>query len=213
MANRDDLSLKIPAYLRGELSSADAKLISSMANKDADFAADIEFQKTIRSGLKQNADTQMGLEFGWARLSKAIDEDSTEAKTTDQTPVKHMADLHSPGKAPSRVWQYAAALLACIVIAQTAFMSLDRDSDTSEKYIMVGSAQSGYHLTVKLKEAAPAKDVIASLKQHDAVVISGEALDGEYKIAFSDIESCQNFLTHMDNDNDLFETYTACQYR
>ena len=213
MANRDDLSLKIPAYLRGELSSADAKLISSMANKDADFAADIEFQKTIRSGLKQNADTQMGLEFGWARLSKAIDEDSTEAKTTDQTPVKHMADLHSPRKSPSPVWQYAAALLACIVIAQTAFMSLDRDSDPNEKYVMVGNTQSGYHLTVKLKEAAPAKDVIASMKQHDAVVISGEAFDGEYKIAFSDIESCQNFLAHMGNDNDLFETYTACQYR
>ena len=52
MTGKNDISLKIPAYLRGELSDAEVKEIEAFAKRDPEIAAEIEFQKAIGEALK-----------------------------------------------------------------------------------------------------------------------------------------------------------------
>ena len=77
MMDHDALSLKIPAYLRGELSQDEEAEIETLAGKDVNFAADISFQKAIGTVLKTESKTQTDTQFGWAKLSRAIDADVT----------------------------------------------------------------------------------------------------------------------------------------
>lgn len=201
MTERDDLSLKIPAFLRGELSPEQAQEIEALAAMDADFAADLEFQKALGLNLKAGAGDDTGLEFGWARLSKAID-----AETAPIEIANH--------RTPVRLWQYAAAALACIVVGQSVFIGLgaDRGADkgAEDQYVMAGNSETTAHISVRLIETATTKSLTEFLTKHDAVVASGPDEKSQYRIVFADTTACETAQTTLDQNNGLFVTATSC---
>ena len=125
MIKRDELSLLIPAFLRGELTAREQKEIESLAETDEAFAADIEFQKAIVEAFDSGAEKPQDTEFGWARLSRAIDEASPN---TLPTPAND--------RAPRKFWQYAAALLAATTVTQGVILMNSQSTDTEPQYVM-----------------------------------------------------------------------------
>jgi len=115
---KDEMSLKIPAYLRGDLSDTERQELESYAAENAEFSADIEFQKQLKSAIKDSHDGFVPGEMGWARLSKAMKAESSDLSSSghnDQIVATDMVDDKS--KAP-KFWRYAAAILAVAVIGQ-----------------------------------------------------------------------------------------------
>jgi anti-sigma factor RsiW len=72
--NRDKLD--IAAYIRGDISAEDEAVFEALIREDTDFAAEVAFQKTLRETLRSDAPPKQDTAFGWARLSKAIDEET-----------------------------------------------------------------------------------------------------------------------------------------
>lgn len=196
MTDRDAFSLKIPAFLRGELSPEEMAEIEVMAAEDLEFSADIEFQKALRLSLKEGAEPDMGLEFGWARLSKAIEADV-------EPPIEAAND-----RAPTRIWQYAAALLASIVVGQAVFMGSDKGSD--DQYVMAGNAESAVSISVTLNAQATTKSLTNFLTTYDGVLTAGPDAAGQYRIAFADAKSCDAAQEQLNGDSEIVEIYTAC---
>jgi len=203
MTKFDELSLKIPAFLRGELTDVEMAEIKAFAGGNPEFAADLEFQKSLGQSLKEDAPDAQGLEFGWARLSKAIDEEPA---------ANAVPGMAANDPAPSRFWQYAAAFLACMVIGQTAFMGLG-GNDSNDIYQMAGENEAGFAMTVQINASATGKALTDFLTARDGVVTSGPDKDGQYRIAFGDQESCETARSGLAVTDALFKTYSACGER
>ncbi len=205
MTYRDKLSLNIPAFLRGELSHAEVEEIEALAQQDPDFAADIAFQKSLRDTLKNDDVSDSGLEFGWARLSKAIDADT-------QGPVAAPASspMAANDRQPKRFWQYAAACLACVAIGQAAFMNLRSDASSDDQYFMAGKSETSISMRVSLNDDVVAKSLTDFLISHDGLVTSGPDSRETYLVTFANIKSCDAVTDLLSQENVFFETYTAC---
>lgn len=201
MTYRDELSLKIPAFLRGELSEVEIKEIETLARDDADFAADIEFQKSLGVCLKAGNRSDSSLEVGWARLSKAIDAEM------EQSPAIPIA---ANDRGPKRFWQYAVACLACVVIGQAAFMTLRTADVANDQYIMAGHSETGVTIQVKLNDEISAKSLTDFLMTYDGVVTSGPDATGKYLVTYADMKSCEAAADSLSDDNEFFETFSAC---
>ena len=130
MTQNDQNNLDILAYLRGELSGEALTRIEALIAEDADFAADVEFQRTLRQTLQGSEQAETSSEFGWARLSKAID---AEAKTQAEADILPAANDRQK---PIQFWKYAALFLACAMFGQTYLMASTKSGDTNDKYFM-----------------------------------------------------------------------------
>ena len=197
MNNRDILSLKIPAYLRGELSQDEKTEIETLEATDKEFAADIEFQKSLGISLKDVGGVDPSSEFGWARLSKAIDAESDTPEAAND-------------RAPSRFWQYAAAILVGIVLTQTLFLTRASDIGSQDRYVMAGENSAGFVMTVTLDETATTKALTTFLTTYQGIVTSGPNERGHYLIAFADEGSCETSQSQLTKETGLFETYSTC---
>lgn len=199
MSYNDEHSLNIPAYLRGELSTEKRQALEALIASDPTFAADVEFQKSLRDNLKENTDNEFNTEFGWARLSKAIDADAAE-----QSPV-----AANDSVMPSKIWQYAAALLACIAIGQGYLLSTNTSSN-EDKYYIAGTSDAGVSVDVKLVESAPIQSLTEFLTHNQGLVTQGPNEKGEYKISFATQQACELAFQTVNPENGIFETISPC---
>ena len=202
MTDRDALSLKIPAYIRGELSRDEEADIENLAEKDVDFAADIAFQKAITSVLKAETKTQTDTQFGWAKLSRAIDAEVGAYPIAPSEAINH--------RAPSRFWQYAAIFLATLSVGQALMMVSGTQKSEDDRYVMAGGSEISFTMTVTLNDAAPVQTLTTFLKVNDGILTLRPNRESQYSIAFADLQSCAAAHERLGGDNGLFETFTAC---
>ena len=125
MTQEETFSLLTPRYLRGELSAVEMAEFETYLNENPDFQADIEFQRNLMAARADEPDPS-GLEFGWARLSRSIDnlESQSTAALNVETKPKNTAVFGG-------MWKIAALALACISIGQAFFIS---SSDSLGQY-------------------------------------------------------------------------------
>ena len=199
MKQNDQDKPDILAYLRGELSAENSAIIEDLMAQDAEFAADVEFQRTLRTALKENAAADTASEYGWARLSKAID---TESKTNLLLPAANDTQ-------PSiRYWKYAAIFLACAVFGQAYLLVSSNSDDANDKYFMAGGVDVSHQLTIKPSAYLTVADLTKTLTQHRGLVTSGPDNNGRYAVSFSTLEDCRALF---EASEDFFETTKACE--
>lgn len=203
MTKFDTLSLKIPAFLCGELTSAEQAEIEAFADSNPAFAADIAFQRTLSQSLKDEAKPSTGQEFGWARLSKAID--TEESRKTD--PVVAAND-----RAPARRWKYAVALLTCVVIGQSIFMN-NSDAENHATYQMAGNGEAGFAMDVQISDLATGLALTDFLTDHGGVVTVSTNKGHQYEIVFVNRDSCETARASLSDNKSLFKTYSKCGKR
>jgi len=173
----DKISLMIPAYLRGELSDEERTQIEVLAAKDPVIAADIEFQRRLKTALKPDNNEFEPGEMGWARLSKAMDAPSVAANDYS---------------ANQKFWKYAAAILAVAAIGQAGILGSLAISDTqNEQYLAVSEESMEAH-TVKIgfHSAVIEEKLTEALQSVKATIVAGPSSLGLYDVQFESKEAC-----------------------
>lgn len=201
MTQKEKFSLLTPRYLRGELSEAETAEFEAYLNEHPDFQADIEFQRNLMAARPDQDDAS--LEFGWARLSRSID--NLEAESTEALkPETHPANK---SRLPA-MWKVAALVLACTSIGQALYIT---NSRTEPQYQLASEAETpGVTLQLSFGADVNIKDVSDFLVRHDSQIIAGPSKLGIYTLSFSDNATCSSMISTLILEGHLVDSYTAC---
>ena len=203
MKQTEDNTPDILAYLRGELGDKDRAIIESLIAQDPKFAANVEFQRTLRDTLQGNDATETSSEFGWARLSKAIDAE------LDINAVPAANDTRQSG----RFWKYAAIGLACAVFGQTYHMVASNSDDANDKYFMAGDIKGQAKVTIKPSVTLTLSDLSNILLQNEGLITLGPDKQGQYEVSFQSLEACDATMKALGSVDKSFEMTKACEQK
>ena len=203
MTQEEKLSLLIPRYLRGELSAEESAELESYLSDNPDFQAEIEFQQKLMSARPDTAE-QSDTEFGWARLSRSIDQ--LEADKTDH--ISHSIQTTRETSIFQGMWKIAAVFLACLSIGQAFYIS---KSQSDQHYQLASEADKpGTTLQIGFSNETNFRDLTKFSLDHNAQIISGPSKLGIYTLAFPDSEQCLSAVRVLSSEEKLVETYTSC---
>jgi len=206
MTQEDKYSLLIPRYLRGELSQDELAGFEAFLSENADFKAEIEFEKSLMAARPDHSN-QPSLEFGWARLSRDIDALGVEEKHPE-------VDLNAEAEVKTfgSFWKIAAAALACLSIGQGAYISNSKsDSTLDSKYeLAYPDGKSGVEMQIGVSNVARFEEISNFLTEHNGQIISGPGKLGIYTLSFSDSDDCQSAATAFNSKEQFVDTYTSC---
>jgi len=194
----DKISLMIPAYLRGELSDDERLEIENLAASNPDIAADIEFQRNLKSTLKSDETAFEPGELGWAKLSKAME--------THEAVVSHT-------QARSKFWPYAAAVLGVMAIGQAGVLgSMTFNKIQSDQYVTASEHTITYN-TVKLgfKPESTSAQLISSLQSVDGKIIAGPSSLGLYQVQFVSQSACLTAIDTLQKQTSVIDTISSCE--
>jgi len=193
----DKISLMIPAHLRGELSVEEREQIETLAAKDPSIAADIEFQKNLKSALKPGNNEFEPGEMGWARLSKAMETPSIDANDYSTKP---------------KFWKYAAAILAVAAIGQAGILgSLALNDTSAEQYVTVSETPVDIH-TVKIGfySEITENQLTEALQSVKARIVAGPSSLGLYDVQFDSKDACLRASETFKETENLIDNMSIC---
>ena len=192
----------IPAYLRGELSKSERQELEDHAAKNPAIAADIEFQKNLKSAIKSDQDNFEPGELGWAKLSKAMSESDVAPDLERETVSR-----------PPKFWKYAAAILAVAAIGQAGVLSsLAMKTSQDEQYLTVSETSANIH-TIKIgfNDSVTAEQITETLKSLNAEIISGPSALELYDVRFKSASACAEAVQSFEARPNIIGTATPCE--
>jgi len=194
----DKISLMIPAYLRGELSESDRKEVETLAAKNPEIAADIEFQKNLKSALAKDENAYEPGDLGWARLSKAME-------NSDEGP-------NEAAKKP-KFWRYAAAVLAVAVIGQAGVLgSMAFNKGQDAQYVTVSeTSKAADTIKLGLHKELTVNQLTQILQLVDGSIIAGPSALGLYQVQFKSGSECLTAIDSLQKQRDVVDTVTSCE--
>jgi len=202
----DKIGLEIPAYLRGELSPADMQRIEALAAKNPEIAADIEFQRNLMNAVKAGSTGESLGDFGWARLSQAMNEDSA---AVDEILAPNVSNDNVAQ--PMKFWRIAAAALAVVALGQAGFIaSQTGDQGDEARYVTVSEAPF-IGVDIAFTNDASQMHVTELLQDVDGEFVSGPSGLGLYKVKFASKEACLAAVKAFNAADKVIETSSNCK--
>jgi len=198
-----EMSLKIPAYLRGELSDAESRAIDDLAASDPAFMADITFQRNLSDALKSETHEFTPGDMGWARLSKAMN-----------AAPETMPYAENDARFVPRIWKYAAACLAVAAIGQAGILgSLAAKSQNQEaRYFPVTESNITAHISLSANESTTKQnDFTELLILSKGQIIEGPSSLGLYTVKFETPSDCYAALKLFEAKPEIIETASSCK--
>jgi len=194
----DKISLMIPAYLRGELSEADRQEIENLAAQNPEIAADIEFQKNLKSALTEDENAYEPGDLGWAKLSKAM---------------KQSDDMSRKNETQPKFWRYAAAILAVAAIGQAGVLgSLAFDKGHDAQYVTASEAsKTAYTAKVGFNVEIQVNQLTQALQSVDGNIIAGPSSLGLYHLQFKSESACLAAIDTLQANTVLVDTVSSCE--
>jgi len=194
----DRISLMIPAYLRGELSETDRQEVESLAAKNPEIAADIEFQKNLKSAFTTDENTYEPGDLGWARLSKAMAQSDNIEHTMTSEP---------------KFWHYAAAVLAIAVIGQAGVLGTMIFNETQEAQYVMASDNSPEGTTTNLgfNSEISVHQFTQALELTKGTIIAGPSSLGLYQVRFESKSACLTAIDTLKKQTDVIDTVSSCE--
>ena len=198
----DKMSLLIPAFLRGELSDSERRDVEALAAKSPEFAAEIAFQRNLKTAVHHDEDSFVPGELGWAKLSKAIG--AVDAETSVMTP------------APSsqvKFWKYAAAILAVAAVGQAGLLGvMATQPDTATQYsFATDETDSLNRVKLGFNPDVSLTIITKTLQLHDASIIAGPSSLGLYDVKFKSEQACADSVDALKAIPAVIDTVTACK--
>ncbi|MEO0975622.1 MAG: hypothetical protein AAFY24_00115 [Pseudomonadota bacterium] len=176
MASPHDYDLEtLTAFVRGKLDTARADAIKDAVAGDPALAADIEIIRGVKAAEAERVADVTNVEFGWARLSNAID--ATTA------PVSTYARWHDARLGLSQV---AACAVAAVVLWQVvAVPMLTTAPESSDAYVPATEiVTEQFVLKVMFQTTATEAELRELLLSIDANVTDGPSAIGLYTLTF-----------------------------
>ena len=202
MTDEQKYSLRVPRYLRGELTADETSEFEAYVDENPDFQADIEFQRNlIAARSDDNAPADM--EFGWAKLSRSIDALDVESASFQETTIAPQSVFHV-----RNMWKIAATVLGCLSIGQALYIT---NSETAKYELASEKTEQGITLQIGFESSISVNELSRFLVDHESQIISGPGSLGIYTLAFSNIEKCESAVNTLKSKEQFVETYTSCQ--
>lgn len=194
----DKISLMIPAYLRGELSESERQEIENLAAKNPEIAADIEFQKNLKSAIAVDAEAYEPGDLGWARLSKAMEE---SGEIEDEISTK------------PKFWRYTAAILAVAAIGQAGVLgSMTFTKDQGVKYVTASDVTSETHMvTLGFNPEISVHQFTKNLQMVDGTITAGPSALGLYQVEFKSESACISAVETLQIQSNIVDTVSSCE--
>ncbi|MEP6344165.1 MAG: hypothetical protein ABJ275_12700 [Maricaulaceae bacterium] len=202
MTREETFSLLVPRYLRGELSPEQTVEFEAYLSENPDFQADIEFQRNLMTA-REDAPEAPAQEFGWARLSRSIDNLETQTSEVSTSEAKPKSASMFGG-----MWKVAAIALACVSIGQAFYIT---NYDAPKQYQLASEKEApGVSLQLSFKASVSFTQLSDLLAQHNSQIISGPSTLGIYTLSFADKEDCLSMISALTSKESLVDTYTSC---
>ena len=199
----------IPSYLNGTLSDAERQEVDNYAAQNPDVAADIEFQRNLMSAVKETGNDESIGEFGWARLSKAINQDGSDERSTPL--VANDQDSNVNAAQPLKFWRIAAAALAVISLGQAGVIATKSGTqDDTARYVTV-SDSSFIGVDIAFRDDASQMHVTELLQDVNGELVSGPSALGFYKVKFESKDLCMQAVKAFNAANKVIETSSSCK--
>jgi len=193
----DKISLMIPAYLRGDVSESERQEIEAAAAKNPSIAADIEFQRNLKTALKSEQSDYVPGELDWARLSKAMEQTDEGANDNAAKPA---------------FWRYTAIILAAATVGQAGILGSIALNDKSEvQYAPVSEIAADNTLKLGFNPATPASQITETLQSVNAVIIAGPSSLGLYDIKFAPETNCESAVKTLKSKPNVVDTLSSCK--
>ena len=200
MTHEEEMSLLIPRYINGSLPAGERATLEAYMDKNPDFRTEVEFQRNLMAA-RPTAEETIVDELGWARLSRSIDQ-----LDEDQHNVEDIAPLQSASPF-KHMWKIAAVALACLSIAQAAYIN----TSTPAEYQLASEASlSATHLQIGFAPDITLEDISSFLTDHKAQIVAGPGNLGIYTLSFPDIQHCETAMVTLNSKEQFVETYTSC---
>jgi len=197
----EDKSARLLSYVQGRLTDSEQEAIDIAIADDLQWSEELAFYQGL-SNAAEPAAVPAGQEFGWARLSKSIDQEV--AKAAETSPA---ANDNTP------FWRAAALALGFIALVQTGYLFVGTDTPNGEPNaetpIYVPVAQTA-HLEARIifVEDATSADISALLTQIDAEIVAGPSAIGLYDVRFKSEDSRDTGLEGLRDANTIVESAT-----
>ena len=167
-------SARLLDYVQGRLTTKEQEEIDTAILNDPKWAEELAYYKGL-SDAAEPAPVPAGQEFGWARLSKAIDQ---EAASVAEPVIA--ANDNNP------FWKLAAFALGFVAIVQAGFLIIGNSAPISDEPIYIPVAQTA-HLEARIifADSAQSADIITLLQGINAEIVAGPSAIGLYDIRFT----------------------------
>ncbi|MEO0785961.1 MAG: hypothetical protein AAFY10_09705 [Pseudomonadota bacterium] len=184
------------AFVTGDLPDTMQREIETACETDTDLAAEIAVMRGVIEAQAARALEVPATEFGWARLSKAIDRSSSEAAKPQSSQQPRFA-----------LWQVAASAVAAVAIWQAlAVPLLTRTDDTGAGYVPVSEATlDDTRARILFKGGTGEAEMRALLRDVDATIIAGPSAIGFYTVVFESAEARTSALVQLEDPESAVE--------
>ncbi len=194
----DEQSKVLLEYVHGRTPEALGKQIEAVAAHDVNLADELAYYRGLASALREDEAPASFDEVGWARLNKAIDEESR--------PVDHTPPM--PANDNVRVWRYASVALALVVAVQGVFLSTGPAQFAGGgegQYIPVSEASAKHTLQVVFAPTVTEQDIRTALMEARARIVDGPGALGIYTLEFASEADMQAALRQLSEKTTLIE--------
>jgi len=190
-------SARLLDYVQGRLTTQEKEAIDTAILNDPKWAEELAYYKGL-SNASEPAPVPAGQEFGWARLSKAIDQET-----------ESMADPVIAANDNNPFWKLAAFAMGLVAIVQAGFLLIGTPASISEEPIYVPVAQTD-HLEVRIifTDSATSADISTLLQDIDAEIVAGPSAIGLYDVRFTSEDLRNEGLKELRGATAIIESVT-----
>lgn len=187
----DALSELLLDFVKGRASEGQSEAIRLAMKSDDYIAEKVAYYQGLSNALESIKKDATADELGWARLSKAIEQEQAPVAANDN----------------SRIWKYAAAAFAVVAALQTTVLLQGRPVSNEPLYVTASAeAEDPFALNVAFLPSAELADITALLKSVDGKISDGPSAIGLYVIAFASEEARNNALASFQQAGHLIES-------
>ncbi len=194
--DNDRVDAALMDYVRGKLDADEATAVEAEAARNPQVKSDIDLLRGIAALRDAPAETGPG-EFGWARLSRAIDrEEATPAPAQTKTPV--------------RSWTPALRIAATALLAVGVwqFAVVPNLPGQGDRFVPVSETPTDT-VTVAFQPDATEAQIRALLQEIGATITGGPNALGLWQIGFTDDSTRDAGIERLATETTIVESVQA----
>lgn len=192
----DTHETRIQAYALGWLSAQERAELDAQAASDPKLHAELALARAMAQARAEDPARGQSTAFGWARLSRALDDQATAPQRSRWLPDRF-----------SR-WQTAAAVLAAVALWQLAAVPHlpGERGDAATGYGMASAPRTHHFMAqVAFKPEATELQIREALLQAHASVVAGPSTLGLYDLSFADQRALDAGLAQLNANPTVVE--------
>ena len=190
----EEKSAQILDFVKGRASGDMGEQIEKSAAADPRIAEELAYYRGLANSIEADQSSDTFDEIGWARLSRALDDETTSAPVAAN-------DNNS-------IWRYATVALAMLFVDQSAFTysNWQQPGDNSEQYLPVAEESGAFILQVTFASDATEQDIRTLIRAAGGEFTAGPSSLGVYELSFASDAQLREALLSFRQSGEIVES-------